>query len=35
MLLTRNPSGISHSPDEAADLADAAAAASAILEVVR
>ena len=35
MLLTRNPSGISHSPEEAADLDDAAAAATAILEVVR
>jgi beta-ureidopropionase / N-carbamoyl-L-amino-acid hydrolase len=35
MVLTRNPSGISHSPDEAADLDDAAAAATAILEVVR
>jgi N-carbamoyl-L-amino-acid hydrolase len=35
MLLTRNPSGISHSPEEAADLDDAAAAAMAILEVVR
>jgi N-carbamoyl-L-amino-acid hydrolase len=31
----RNPSGISHSPEEAADLDDAAAAATAILEVVR
>ena len=35
MVLTRNPSGISHSPEEAADLDDAAAAATAILEVVR
>jgi beta-ureidopropionase / N-carbamoyl-L-amino-acid hydrolase len=35
MLLTRNPTGVSHSPEEAADLDDAAAAASAILEVVR
>jgi N-carbamoyl-L-amino-acid hydrolase len=35
MVLTRNPTGISHSPDEAADLDDAAAAATAILEVVR
>ena len=35
MVLTRNPSGISHSPDEEADLDDAAAAATAILEVVR
>jgi beta-ureidopropionase / N-carbamoyl-L-amino-acid hydrolase len=35
MVLTRNPSGISHSPDETADLDDAAAAATAILEVVR
>jgi beta-ureidopropionase / N-carbamoyl-L-amino-acid hydrolase len=35
MVLTRNPSGISHSPAEAADLDDAAAAATAILEVVR
>ena len=35
MALTRNPTGVSHSPDEAADLDDAAAAANAILEVVR
>ena len=35
MVLTRNPSGVSHSPDEAVDLEDAAAAANAILEVVR
>jgi N-carbamoyl-L-amino-acid hydrolase len=35
MVLTRNPTGVSHSPDEAADLDDAAAAANAILEVVR
>jgi N-carbamoyl-L-amino-acid hydrolase len=35
MLLTRNPTGISHSPEEAADLDDAAAAANAILQVVR
>jgi N-carbamoyl-L-amino-acid hydrolase len=35
MVLTRNPTGVSHSPDEAADLDDAAAAATAILEVVR
>jgi N-carbamoyl-L-amino-acid hydrolase len=35
MVLTRNPSGISHSPEEEADLDDAAAAATAILEVVR
>jgi beta-ureidopropionase / N-carbamoyl-L-amino-acid hydrolase len=35
MVLTRNPTGISHSPEEAADLDDAAAAANAILEVVR
>jgi N-carbamoyl-L-amino-acid hydrolase len=35
MVLSRNPTGISHSPEEAADLDDAAAAATAILEVVR
>jgi beta-ureidopropionase / N-carbamoyl-L-amino-acid hydrolase len=35
MVLTRNPTGVSHSLEEAADLDDAAAAASAILEVVR
>jgi hypothetical protein len=35
MVLSRNPSGISHSPDEAVDLDDAAAAATAILDVVR
>jgi N-carbamoyl-L-amino-acid hydrolase len=35
MVLSRNPSGISHSPEEAADLDDAAAAATAILELVR
>ena len=35
MVLTRNPTGVSHSPEEAADLDDAAAAANAILEVVR
>jgi N-carbamoyl-L-amino-acid hydrolase len=35
MLLIRNPSGISHAPEEEADLDDAAAAATAILEVVR
>jgi N-carbamoyl-L-amino-acid hydrolase len=35
MVLTRNPTGISHSPEEAADLDDAAAAANAILQVVR
>ncbi|HEX7299268.1 MAG TPA: M20/M25/M40 family metallo-hydrolase [Solirubrobacteraceae bacterium] len=35
MVLTRNPTGISHSPQEAADLDDAAAAANALLEVVR
>jgi len=35
MVLTRNPAGVSHSPEEAADLDDAAAAANAILEVVR
>jgi beta-ureidopropionase / N-carbamoyl-L-amino-acid hydrolase len=35
MVLTRNPTGISHSPEEAADLDDAAAGATAILEVVR
>ena len=35
MLLARNPTGISHSPEEAVDLDDAAAAARAILEVVR
>jgi N-carbamoyl-L-amino-acid hydrolase len=35
MVLVRNPSGISHSPDEAVDLDDAAAGARAILEVVR
>jgi hypothetical protein len=35
MVLTRNPTGVSHSPEEAADLDDAAAAARAILEVVR
>jgi len=35
MTLTRNPTGVSHSPEEAADLDDAAAAANAILEVVR
>jgi N-carbamoyl-L-amino-acid hydrolase len=35
MVLTRNPTGISHSPQETADLDDAAAAANAILEVVR
>jgi N-carbamoyl-L-amino-acid hydrolase len=35
MVLSRNPSGISHSPEEEADLDDAAAAATAILEVVR
>jgi N-carbamoyl-L-amino-acid hydrolase len=35
MVLTRNPTGVSHSPEEAADFDDAAAAARAILEVVR
>jgi beta-ureidopropionase / N-carbamoyl-L-amino-acid hydrolase len=35
MVLTRNPTGVSHSPDEGVDLDDAAAAATAILEVVR
>jgi N-carbamoyl-L-amino-acid hydrolase len=35
MVLTRNPTGISHSREETADLDDAAAAANAILEVVR
>jgi N-carbamoyl-L-amino-acid hydrolase len=35
MVLSRNPSGVSHSPEEEADLDDAAAAATAILEVVR
>lgn len=35
MVLSRNPTGISHSPEEAADLDDAAAAATAILRVVR
>ncbi len=35
MVLARNPTGVSHSPEEAADLDDAAAAARAILEVVR
>jgi N-carbamoyl-L-amino-acid hydrolase len=35
MVLTRNPTGVSHAPQEAADLDDAAAAAQAILEVVR
>jgi len=34
MVLTRNPTGVSHSSEEAADLGDAAAAADAILEVV-
>jgi N-carbamoyl-L-amino-acid hydrolase len=35
MVLTRNPSGVSHSPEETADLEDAAAAANAILGVVK
>jgi beta-ureidopropionase / N-carbamoyl-L-amino-acid hydrolase len=35
MLLTRNPTGVSHSREETADLDDAAVAANAILEVVR
>jgi beta-ureidopropionase / N-carbamoyl-L-amino-acid hydrolase len=35
MVLTRNPSGVSHSREETADLDDAAAGANAILEVVR
>jgi beta-ureidopropionase / N-carbamoyl-L-amino-acid hydrolase len=35
MVLSRNPSGVSHSPEEEADLDDAAAAATAILEVVQ
>ena len=35
MVLTRNPTGVSHSPEEGVDLDDAAAAAAAILEVVR
>jgi N-carbamoyl-L-amino-acid hydrolase len=35
MLLTRNPTGVSHSPEEGVDFDDAAAAANAILEVVR
>jgi N-carbamoyl-L-amino-acid hydrolase len=35
MVLTRNPTGVSHAPEEAADLDDAAAAANAILAVVR
>ncbi len=35
MVLTRNPTGVSHSPEEGVDLDDAAAAARAILEVVR
>jgi N-carbamoyl-L-amino-acid hydrolase len=35
MLLTRNPTGVSHSPEETADLEDAAAAANAILALVR
>ena len=34
MVLSRNPTGISHSPEEAIDLDDAAAAANAILGVV-
>jgi beta-ureidopropionase / N-carbamoyl-L-amino-acid hydrolase len=34
MVLARNPTGVSHSPEEAVDLDDAAAAARAILEVV-
>lgn len=35
MVLTRNPSGVSHSPEETADLDDAAAAANAILGVMQ
>jgi N-carbamoyl-L-amino-acid hydrolase len=35
MVLTRNPTGVSHAPEETADLGDAAAAANAILAVVR
>jgi N-carbamoyl-L-amino-acid hydrolase len=35
MVLTRNPTGVSHSPEEGVDLDDAAAGANAILEVVR
>lgn len=35
MVLTRNPSGVSHSPEETADLDDAAAAANAILGVLQ
>jgi N-carbamoyl-L-amino-acid hydrolase len=35
MVLVRNPTGVSHSPEEAVDLDDAAAAARAILGVVR
>jgi N-carbamoyl-L-amino-acid hydrolase len=34
MILSRNPTGVSHSPEEAVDLDDAAAAANAILGVV-
>jgi beta-ureidopropionase / N-carbamoyl-L-amino-acid hydrolase len=34
MVLARNPTGVSHSPEEAVDLDDAAAGARAILEVV-
>jgi beta-ureidopropionase / N-carbamoyl-L-amino-acid hydrolase len=34
MVLSRNPTGVSHAPDEAVDLDDAAAAATAILGVV-
>jgi N-carbamoyl-L-amino-acid hydrolase len=34
MVLSRNPTGVSHSPEEAVDLDDAAAAANAILGVV-
>ncbi|MCW3016222.1 MAG: hypothetical protein JWO02_3314 [Solirubrobacterales bacterium] len=34
MVLVRNPTGVSHSPDESVDLSDAAAGATRILEVV-
>jgi N-carbamoyl-L-amino-acid hydrolase len=34
MVLARNPTGVSHSPEEDVDLDDAAAGARAILEVV-
>jgi len=35
MILVRNPSGVSHAPEEAVDLADAAVGANAILAAVR